>query len=445
MDARTLAEAIRDRVASSVDDVEVMVERWDRAGYTSENGPWIPVLEGELGRVAMRAIVGGRMTAAACTVPDAGQCSAGLLRALGCALPVPLSRFAEVTTVRDDRRAYDPRISAMVDAPRELRAMAEALRAGSRDAKGGLAVEAVEVLLTATRQQRVVLTSSGSAESWSTGLEASVQVNGEWTEQRAWTALPPAGTVESLGADYVAAMPAREFTPDAWLGAARETPVVIEPALLESLLRKLWIERIGRDRALAGNVVFAEGERVADESVTVFDDPGAALSFAGGVTDDEGVSTRRKPIVARGVFGGLLSDRRSAAQWGNPAAATGNGFRVPFIAEDRADAPVRVALGHLEMNPGEAARTSLVKGRAIQVPVLLGMHSANKATGAFNGPVVGGLALEDGVVGGRLRPGTWSLMGNAFQVLKGTLGASRERRHTGSAELPWVAQVLRVG
>lgn len=445
MDAMFLAAAIRDRVSAFVDDVEVMVERADRAGYTSENGPWIPVLEGEVWRIAMRGLSGGRLTAASSTVPDVQACADSLVRALGCALPTPLKAFAEVAPVRDDRRAYDPALAALIEDPRPIRAMAETMRSRGREAKGGLVVESLDVVLSVSRQQRVLLTKAGAAENWSTGLSASVQMNGDWWEEGAWTSLPPPGTVEGLIANLVTRLPARELGPAEWMGKERETPVVLDPGLLESFLRKLWIERVGRDRALAGNKVFASGERVADSSVTVWDDPGARGSFAGAPTDDEGVTTKRKTIVENGIFTSPLSDRRSAAVAGDSALATGNGFRVPFIAEDRAEAPVRVAMGHLEMSAGDNALSSMVKGKAIWVPVMLGIHSANKATGAFNGPVVGGLALEDGQPVGRLRPGGWSLVGNAFQVLTGLVAVSRERKHTGSAELPWVASVLRAG
>ncbi|MBI5514157.1 MAG: hypothetical protein HY909_10340 [Deltaproteobacteria bacterium] len=443
MDPLSLAEAVRDAVYGAVDSVEVLVERADQAGYMSENGPWIPTLEGDLWRVALRGLKGGRLAVASSSVPDPGLCAAALLRALPCAQPSPLGAFEAVRPVDDDRRGEDPSVSALVDRPSALRALAEALRARTLEARGGLAVSALETSVGAWRRERVVLTEAGAARSRASGLYAGVQINGDWGEDRAWTAMPLEESVTALGARYVASLPAREVTPEAFLGGAREVPVELSPRLLEALLRRLWTERLGLDRALAGHPVFAVGERAADEGVTLVDDPGARGSFKGAPTDDEGVQTGARAVLSEGVVRALLSDRRSAAEAGT--VSTGNGFRVPFISEDRADAPVRVALGHLSMTPGATPREALVRGRALRVPALLGLHSANRATGAFNSPIIGGLALEDGRPVARLQPGAWSLQGNAFGLLRGLLGRSSEREHTGSAELPWVVAPLRAG
>jgi predicted Zn-dependent protease len=219
--------------------------------------------------------------------------------------------------------------------------------------------------------------------------------------------------------------------------------VALSPRLLEALLRRLWTERLGLDRALAGAAVFRVGERIADEGVTLLDDPGAARSFKGAPTDDEGVPGEARAVLSRGVVTTLLADRRSAAE--ARTASTGNGFRVPFINEDRADAPIRVALGHLSLEPGPVPRVELLRGATLWVPSLLGLHSANRSTGAFNSPILGGLALENGLPVARLKPGAWSLQGNAFGLLRGLGGLSREREHTGSAELPCVVATLRAG
>jgi hypothetical protein len=114
------------------------------------------------------------------------------------------------------------------------------------------------------------------------------------------------------------------------------------------------------------------------------------------------------------------------------------------MAEDRIEAPIRVGFGHLEVPAGEVARASLVRGKSVLVTDLLGVHSANKATGAFNNPIQGGVCLEDGVPVGRVKPGAWSVTGNLHTMLRDLRGLSRERMMTGGALLPWLAAPARV-
>jgi hypothetical protein len=80
----------------------------------------------------------------------------------------------------------------------------------------------------------------------------------------------------------------------------------------------------------------------------------------------------------------------------------------------------------------------------VLIPDLLGVHSANKSTGAFNNPIVGGLALEDGVPVARLKAGAWSATGVFYEILLNASRISRERFDTGSATLPWLAARVRV-
>ena len=138
----------------------------------------------------------------------------------------------------------------------------------------------------------------------------------------------------------------------------------------------------------------------------------------------------------------LVADRRSA-RVAEPVA-TGNGYRIPILAESRAEAPVRVGFGHLEVSAGTIPRAALAAGCALLITDLLGIHSANKSTGAFNNPIVGGLALEDGVPVARLKAGAWSATGSFFEILHGARRMSRERLATGTALLPWVVGRVRV-
>jgi PmbA protein len=446
MDARSLAEAIVEKLAGEVDDAEVSVEVTDRVSYEIDNELLVPALSADLWRVSMRALRGGALATAATTVADAGEAAGALRRALGAASAGPLAEFARPGEVDDDRRGWDAATDALIDAPGTVRALAAALRDQTRATRGGVAVESLEGAVNVKRTRRALRTLRGGAvTARATSFFAYVGINGNDTDYVHGVARPAEDdAVAGLGRRLLARLPAREVSREEFLGTGREALAVFDPSLLETLLRALLIERVGLDRVLAGTSSARVGDALAHASVTLTDDTAAVRSLVGAATDDEGVAGQRRAVLERGVLRVLLADRRSAAQAGGGAASTGNGFRIPILAEDRAEAPVRVGLGHLEMAAGELPRAALTRGKALAVLDLLGVHSANKATGAFNNPITGGLALEDGVPVARLAPGTWSATGNLFTMLRELAGLSRERHDTGSAVLPWIAAPVRV-
>ncbi len=440
--ARDLALAIRDGVAAFVDDVEVIVSRGDRTSYTVENDAVIPALECDAWSVAMRALRDGRIATAATTSHAPADSIDALRRALGAAQPDPLGTFSVTPSVPDDRRAWDAAAAQLVDAPGVVRRLAVALRDNARAARttGELVVEAE---VSVSRSERAVVTARGEAVcARSTAVQAFVMLDGNDWDAWSSTARPDDVSIADLGRALVTALPAREVTCAEFLGGAKELAVVIHPRLLESLLRSLLLERLAADRVLAGLSHAKPGDVVAHPSFTLVDDPGASASLAGAVCDDEGVAGVRHTLIEGGVLRVMPNDRRAAQALG--VAPTGNGYRMPILAEDRAEAPVRVGFSHLDVAAGDTARDALTRGRTVLLTDLLGLHSSNKATGAFNNPIQGGLALEDGVPVARVKPGAWSATGNLHGLLRALTGVSRERLHTGSALLPWVAAPVTV-
>jgi predicted Zn-dependent protease len=435
---RALACAIRDRVASSVDDVEVSVSCMDSTGYTVENDAIVASLECGVWSVAMRALKGGALATAATTSRDASESAEALLRALSAAQPDPLGEFATPREGEDLRRA-DPRTWALVDDPAGLRATAAAIRDGAWAQRKGVVVEAEVV---ARRARKAFVTGRGgplvSAE---TSHGAFVMLDGNDWDQRASRA-PLDVEVTDLGRTLVASLPEREVTVADFLGGPGEVDAVLHPRLFESLLRALLIERIGVDRVLAGLSTAEPGALIAAEDLALTDDGNAVDSLAGHACDDEGITREAAPVLRGGRIVQLLSDRRSAIR--TKGSTTGNGYRIPILAESRAEAPVRVGFGHLEVSAGSYRREGLTAGRAVLITDLLGIHSANKSTGAFNNPIVGGIALQDGVPVARLKAGAWSATGNFFEILRGAARRTGERLFTGTALLPWVAGSVRV-
>lgn len=440
---RALAEAIRSRVAHVTDDVEVRVERADQVSYAIEGRALVPELECDAWRVAMRARRGGRLAIAATTGPSVDDAAGALLRSLGAAQPDALEDFAALHEAPPDGRGWDDAAAAMIDRPAQVRALAASMAEAARSAAASPDL-ALEGVLKVGRAWRAMATARGATVlSASTVGSAFLMVDGNEWDSLAGTAGPTEHDLRALGRELVGGLPPREVTVSEWLGGPREVTVVIDPRLLEGLLRSLFLERVGLDRVVSGLSRAAVGDVVGSGIFSLFDDTGAAGSLAGAVVDHEGVIGQRKAVVERGVLRTLLADRRSAkVAWGG--ASTGNGFRLPLMAEDASEAPVRVGMGHLDVPGGNTPRFKLAPGRTVVLTDLLGMHSANKATGAFNNPVQGGVALEDGVPVARLKAGAWSATGNFHAMLRALSGVSVERLHTGTATLPWVAAPVRL-
>jgi predicted Zn-dependent protease len=435
-----LALAIRDGLRDAADDTEVLVTCTDRTSYTVENDAVIPSLECASCSIALRALKNGRIATAATTSPSARDAIDVLKRALGAAQPDVLTHFAVTTAACDTTHYADEAASMLVDRPDEVRRMAVGLRDGARAVRHNVVIEAE---VSSSRVVRAVLTAKGEpAVSLSTEVAAFVMLDGNDWDAWSSTQRPDDLAITNLGGALLSSLPAREVTCAAFLGEQREVAVVLHPRLVEALVRSLLLDRVALDRVIAGTSTSAPGDRIAHSAWTLVDDTAAPGSLRGNVTDDEGVAGVAKTLIDAGILRTLLSDRRSAQLHGT--APTGNGFRIPIMSESRIEAPMRVGFGHLEVKAGDVDRAALTRGRTVLITDLLGLHSSNKATGAFNNPIQGGVALEDGVAVARVTPGAWSVTGNVHTMLRELTGISRERFMTGRALMPWIAAPARL-
>lgn len=116
-------------------------------------------------------------------------------------------------------------------------------------------------------------------------------------------------------------------------GTARRTAgadVVMNPSFVALLVHEILghpseADRVmGREMAWAGGAWWSGmvGDKIASESLSVFDDPTAPGSLGWYDYDDEGVKSSRTQLVKRGVLQGHMQSRETAAAYG--AEPTGN-------------------------------------------------------------------------------------------------------------------------
>jgi PmbA protein len=185
---------------------------------------------------------------------------------------------------------------------------------------------------------------------------------------------------------------------------------------------------LGADQVQHGKSLFKElGQKIAAESVSFVDDGRLPRGGASSLFDDEGVPTRRKVMVERGVVKNYFYDSYTAARAGR--ASNGSGSRASFRGLPHP--------GHSNffMEPGKLSRDKLLADTndGILVFELLGMHTANPISGEFS-VGVSGIAVQ----GGKLTHGIKGAMvsGSLLEVLKNVDAVADDLTFYGSIGSP---------
>ncbi|MFC2059017.1 metallopeptidase TldD-related protein, partial [Chloroflexota bacterium] len=170
-----------------------------------------------------------------------------------------------------------------------------------------------------------------------------------------------------------------------------------------------------------------KGERVFDSGLSIRDD--ATISFRPGsrFCDDEGVPSRRTPIVEGGVVAGFLYDLQTAAQAGTQS--TGSGSR----GLGSLPAP---AVSSLVVDDGDTTFEDMLADikEGLIVEQLMGASQGNVLGGDFSGNVLLGYKVENGEIVGRVKDTMVS--GNIYETLAELNAIGCEGR--------WVNGIMRI-
>ena len=169
------------------------------------------------------------------------------------------------------------------------------------------------------------------------------------------------------------------------------------------------------------------GDRVFDSSLSLTDDPWVAGAPGSRAIDDEGVVTRRLPLVTGGIVAGFIFDLETAARAGVPA--TGHARRATF-------GKPQAAYSNLVVAPGVLTWDELVAKipDGLIVDELIGVGQGNVIGGAFSHPVALAYRVTGGEVVGRVRDA--AVAGNAFELLGRLGGLGRDVEWRGSLAMP---------
>ena len=166
------------------------------------------------------------------------------------------------------------------------------------------------------------------------------------------------------------------------------------------------------------------GERVYDERITVIDDATLAFRPSSRIIDDEGVASRRVPLIERGVVRSFLYDLQTAGLAG--AQSTGHGERS--LTTQPAISPAT-----LVVEAGDTTFDEMVRGidEGVVVELLMGATQGNVQGGDFSGNVLLGYKIEGGKITGRVK--NTMVAGNAHTALAEVMAVGSEGRWLGGS------------
>ena len=229
-------------------------------------------------------------------------------------------------------------------------------------------------------------------------------------------------------------------------------PVVFTPAGLGVILLPLEMALSGKTvlqgiSPLAGKT----GDRVFDERFSIIDDPCAPGRPGSRPLDDEGVASRRLPLVQGGTVREFVYDLETAAR--AATRSTGHGERGIFgkpgigysnlIVEDGAS-DVQRAGGNVQRVSGDGPRLGggLLDGieDGLLVDDLIGVGQGNVISGAFSHPVGLAYRVRHGEIVGRVKNA--AVAGDVYELLKRVGGFGNDGRWLGAR---WSPSVLLEG
>ncbi|MCI4373501.1 MAG: TldD/PmbA family protein [Thermoplasmata archaeon] len=187
-----------------------------------------------------------------------------------------------------------------------------------------------------------------------------------------------------------------------------ELPVVLPAHVLAGILPSVVGFRLtggARLRELAP----ASGTTIGAPAVNIHDDGRFPWGPSSGPVDDEGVTTRKRPLIASGQVSEIMYDLLHASAFEVPA--TGNGFRgVSFGYRDwlRFTHSPTTACSTLVVEPGTGgsdAELAEIAGDGIWLQQL-GWANPDPISGAFGGEIRIGFRIRNGKIAEPVRGGT---------------------------------------
>ncbi len=197
--------------------------------------------------------------------------------------------------------------------------------------------------------------------------------------------LVPAAVGKEAAANALRALNARTIK-------SGQMPVILDPyvmtrfsSIIASMINAESVQK-GKSM-LAGKI----GQQVASPACTISDDAVLEDGIGSGCFDSEGVPSRKKIVIEKGILNTYLHNTYTAQKAG--VISTGNAQRASFRGVSA------VGSSNFIIAPGQESKEQLMDGidRGIYVTEVMGMHTANPISGDFSVGAAG-IMIEDGIL-----------------------------------------------
>lgn len=433
-----MIERVLDAVRGRAEAADALWHRVERTELSIESGRLKAAAASEGTGINLRVQRAGRVGVAGTTADDVdglltrALASAALGEEVTLALPGAAALPAVVTADRDAAEASLERLIALG------RTLAERLAGDGRQVNVGVERAVGETVFANTAGAH------GRYTSTSMSIAGEVRrVSGDDVlmvyDYCAGVSLPTDAELDALVRGITVRLELAERVVEPPEGSL---PVVFTPEGLAAIVLPLEQALSGKS-VLQGVSPLADrlGEQILDARLSITDDPLLAGRTGSRPCDDEGVPSRRLPLVACGVLRGFVYDLETAARAG--VASTGHGRRGTFgkpsigftnLLFGPETAPIGGADG-TESRLGGGLLGGIADG--LLVDDLIGVGQGNVISGAFSHPVALAYRVQRGEITGRVKDA--AIAGNVYELLKGIGGVGDDGRWLGSR---WTASLL---
>ena len=212
----------------------------------------------------------------------------------------------------------------------------------------------------------------------------------------------------------------------------KSTTIILTQFALQDLFVYTLINAVRADSVQRNQSPFKGkiGEKVASESLTIYDDglfPGGLRTWA---FDGEGVPHQKTAVIEKGVLSSFLFDNYSAKKEGKES--TGNGGRAGYLSTPSIDTT------NFHILPGSKTADEMLSevDDGLLVYYLQGAHSSNPVSGEFSVVATPAWKIKKGEVTHCSRG--VMLAGNIFEVLKNVSLVGGNERQMGQLISPWI-------
>ncbi|HTY81989.1 MAG TPA: TldD/PmbA family protein [Dehalococcoidales bacterium] len=203
----------------------------------------------------------------------------------------------------------------------------------------------------------------------------------------------------------------------------KEMPVIFTPDGVMALVIPLMSAFNGKT-VLEGASPLKDktGEMMFDKRFSLTDDPTIAFQTGSRPCDDEGVPSRKTPLIQNGMVKEFYYDLQTAALAGKKS--TGNGGRGRGGLPSPSPSAFVIA-------PGDTTFDDMVKNieEGLLVEQLMGAEQGNLLAGDFSGNVLLGYKIENGKIVGRVKD--TMVAGNVYKILKDIAAIGSESKWVG--------------